>query len=174
MIQSFTPFTLGTLFTRFIQGAILSLNIRYSEKYLYMMSQPLCLFERWNNWGCSFTIYYVDNPYFGIKLFSKFTLSFYAGWVICTSFGTLLPQVHNLKNIRLYDDTLLWYLLNAFPVILVALRIININFIFPFNTIIENVAHHDQNEYYIANVFRKKHVETAWKLLHDYKLEQGI
>ena len=76
-----------------------------------------------------------------------------------------MPNEISLKLLFLYDDTLLWHLLNALPAVVVALRCINMSITFAYDSIQENGNNTDQNEHILANIFKRKNVETAWEML---------
>lgn len=54
-----------------------------------------------------------------------------------------MPNETSLKLLFLYDDTLLWHLLNALPAVAIALRCINMSVSFAYDTIQENGTNND-------------------------------
>jgi hypothetical protein len=66
----------------------------------------------------------------------------------------------------MYDDTILWTLLNALPIIFIIVRIILMKFNYNYDTITENQFNEDANETFLANIFKKKDVEETWDMLH--------
>lgn len=85
----------------------------------------------------------------------------------------LLPTYTQIYLIRLYDDRLLWQLMNSTPAFILSVRIINIGATFAFDTLTEYQKDKKTNEieYMIANIFKKNEIEKAIDMLNASELE---
>ncbi|KAM3130661.1 hypothetical protein pb186bvf_017253 [Paramecium bursaria] len=161
IIQWFLPFREGSLIVRFFCGLLISLDIRYSNMYYRMIIKPIEIFikRKFPN----------DDNYqlYGYKQYTKQYALFGIGWALQGLMSFSYPSIEMLQKLKFYDDPVLWNLLISMPCVIISIRLINLHLTFNYDEL--KTSTHNQGEYFLANMIKKKFVEDALEM-HEQKL----
>ncbi|CAD8117995.1 unnamed protein product [Paramecium sonneborni] len=162
VLQWFLPFREGTLIIRVFMGALINLDIKYSNIYFKTMMRPIEVYIR-KKFPDQLNV-----KNLGQYLCQYQYVAFGIGWTIQGLMAYSYPKIEMLNKLKIYDDCVLWNLLISLPTVFLAIRLINLHLSFNYDDL--KTCTPNEAEYFLANMFKKANVEEVIDMYHEKRL----
>ncbi|CAD8113981.1 unnamed protein product [Paramecium sonneborni] len=162
ILQWLLPFREGTLIIRVFIGALINLNIKYSNIYFKTMMRPIELYinTRFPN--------QLNVKNLGQYLCQYQYVAFGIGWAIQGLMAQGYPKNQMLNKLKNYDDQVLWNLLISFPIIFLAIRQINLHRYFNYDDL--QTCTSIQAQKFLIQMFKESNIEEVIAMYQEKQL----